>query len=369
MVLLCTGTTVRIAFDMTATLLTKGGVARYTTELVSALTGLDDVEVVALKHRADAARSESERIVYGLDRELRWYGVGIGRLVRASGASLLHCPAHAAPRGVRRPVVLTIHDALVWRYPELFTRANVLHGRLLVPGAARRATRVIVSTRHVGEEIVQRLRVAPERIRVTPFGIFPRFRPTPPDRDWLDQRFALSGPYVLSVGTLEPRKNLEAVLLALPQIRAEHDVSLLVVGGRGWKTGGLERRLHETPGVVPAGHVSDDELVRLYSGAACFVFPSLAEGFGFPPLEAMACGAPVVCSDRTGLPEIVGDAALLVEPTDVEAVADAVRRVLSDEGLAGELRQRGIERARSYTWDACARATAAVYREAVEAVE
>jgi alpha-1,3-rhamnosyl/mannosyltransferase len=140
------------------------------------------------------------------------------------------------------------------------------------------------------------------------------------------------------------------------------DCVLVVAGGRGWRNSEFERELGRHAGrVVVTGFVSDEELVRLYSGAAVFLFPSLAEGFGFPVLEAMACGAPVVCSDRTSLPEVVGDAGLLADPEDDAALAAACERVLSEDGLAERLRERGLERAAGYSWERCANATVGAY--------
>ena len=178
-----------------------------------------------------------------------------------------------------------------------------------------------------------------ERAAVVPGGISKRFRPTEPDPDWLDRRFGIRWPYLLAMGAADPRKNVATAR------RAAGDRQLVVVG----------------PGGI--GHVTDDELVALYSGADCFLFLSLDEGFGFPPLEAMACGCPVLASARGSLPEVLGDSALLVEP-DADEAAAALARVLEDDALRADLRAKGLARACELTWEACARATAAVYRTA-----
>jgi glycosyltransferase involved in cell wall biosynthesis len=238
------------------------------------------------------------------------------------------------------PFVLTVHDVLPLRRPELFTYANRTHFRLLVAPAARRAAAVLTGSTHVRGQIVELLGVAPERVAVTPWGISERFRPTHPDPAWLASRFGIRGPYLLTLGAGDPRKNVATAR------RIAGARQLVVVGSGG------------------TGHVSDQELVALYSGADCFLFLSLDEGFGFPPLEAMACGCPVLASARGSLPEVLGDAALLVEPDAGEA-ADGLGRILQDETLRADLRARGLERARTFSWEACARATAAVYEQAI----
>lgn len=238
------------------------------------------------------------------------------------------------------PFVLTLHDVLPLRRPELFTFANRTNFRLLVAPAARRAAAVLTDSAHVRDQVVELLDVAPERVTVVPCGISERFRPDEPDPAWLERRFGIRGPYLLTMGPDDPRKNVATAR------RAAGPRQLVAVGPGG------------------TGHVTDDELVALYSGADCFLFLSLDEGFGFPPLEAMACGCPVVASARGSLPEVLGDAALLVEPDAGEA-ADALARILQDGALRAELRGKGLMRARGFTWEACARATATVYRTVV----
>lgn len=326
----------RVAFDTTATLLTQGGQARYTRELAAALRGLGEVDVVTVGHRGRAGR-----IAQGLERELLYYPRQLDRELRAAGVQLLHCPGHAAPR-TGLPFVLTLHDVLPLRRPELFTLANRTHFRLLVAPAARRAAAIVTDSAHVRDQVVELLGISPERVAAVPCGISERFRPADPDPAWLERRFGIRGPYLLTMGADDPRKNVAAAR------RAAGTRQLVAVGPGG------------------TGHVTDGELVALYSGADCLLFLSLDEGFGFPPLEAMACGCPVLASARGSLPEVLGDAAVLVEPDAGEA-AEALARILEDEALRDGLRARGLERARAFSWEACARATAAVYRTVVGA--
>jgi glycosyltransferase involved in cell wall biosynthesis len=232
-------------------------------------------------------------------------------------------------------------------------------------GAVRRAARIVTCSEHVRGEVVELLGVDPGRVVVTPLGVHERFRPAPPDEHAL-ARLGVRRPYLLAVATVSPRKNLAAVVRAYSRIAADHPgLGLVIAGATGWRTEETDRAIRAAPsGVVTTGFVADEDLVALYNGAACLVFPSLEEGFGLPPLEAMACGTPVVASNTTSIPEVVGDAGLLVHPGDEEAIELAVRRVLEDGGLAEELRKRGLERARGFSWEACARLTVDVYRAA-----
>ena len=219
------------------------------------------------------------------------------------------------------------------------------------------------------KEIVDVAGIDPEKVIAVPNGVDARFSPSEPDLEWLARRFRIHGPFVLTVGTLEPRKNLVTAIRAV-QLLAANGVSLTLVmaGDRGWRNDELDGLIASS--VCPTlatGYLQDDGLVRLYGSARCFVYPSLYEGFGLPPLEAMACGTPVISSNRASLPEVVGGAALLVAPDDVQAIADAIFRVTTDDQLAVDLGRRGLERSSKFTWQRCAKETVAVYEEALAA--
>jgi glycosyltransferase involved in cell wall biosynthesis len=232
-----------------------------------------------------------------------------------------------------------------------------------------RATRVITPSTYTRAEAIELLRLPEERVVAIPEGCSERFSPRDVDRDELRREFGIDGPYVLSVGTLEPRKNLVTVLRVFRRVSAAvPHAELVLVGGPGWRNDAFEAELGRDGAarrVRVTGFVVDERLVDLYAGAACFLFPSLGEGFGLPPLEAMACGAPVVMSDRPALTELGAGAALQAPPLDVEALAAHVIGVLQDRELAASVRAAGRERARQFTWDATAAATELVYREAL----
>ncbi|WP_053225809.1 glycosyltransferase family 4 protein [Solirubrobacter soli] len=339
----------RVAYDETGLELDATGSARAARCLRDALEPL--ATVVGLAQPS----GPGGRYGRGLIRELAWYPFGLPRRAQTVRADVLACPMPLAPpRRVQVPVVLTINDGIVWDHPEWLTRAHALHARLVLAPAARAATRVLVPSQHTRERVLANVRgLDPERLVVTPYGIDPRFSPGPgPDR----------APYLLAVGTLQPRKNLEAALRAFERLDGGH--RLVVVGARGWRDEELLARVHGSPAAARIdllGRVDDDELLALYRGAACLLYPSRAEGFGFPPLEAMACGTPVVCTAAGSLPEVTGDAALVVEPDDDSGMAAAVERILADPA---PWREAGLEQAARFSWARCAELTVAAYAAA-----
>jgi glycosyltransferase involved in cell wall biosynthesis len=361
-------TELTVGLEVTPGVLIRTGVGRYPVALAPALEELDWLQVRRLAAIDRPAMGTAMRLVQAVRREGFYYPLALERRARKADAELLHL-THPAPTWTRRlPLAVTVHDLLPLRFPRLFPRATVAHTRISARALAS-ADRVLTNSEHTRAEVIELLDLAPERVVATPFGVDQRFRPAPVDRDWLSERFDIRGPYVLAVGTLEPRKNLEGVLRAYDLLERDFpDHACVVVGGKGWRDRTLGTALSRPrERLVATGFVEDEDLVRLYSGADCFVFPSFAEGFGLPVLEAMACGAPVVTSDRSSLPEVAGDAAILVDPDEPEAIAAGIRRVLASPERAARLRARGLERAAGFSWRACAERTAAVYRELVAA--
>jgi glycosyltransferase involved in cell wall biosynthesis len=284
---------------------------------------------------------------------------------------LLHCTAFACPAGWSGPTVFTCHDLTFLTHPELHTVANRLG---CLTGTLRalllEATFLCVS-RATAAVLGQELEVPDGRIRVVHSGVDRRFahegRESSVSR--VRDRFGLEEGYVLSVGTLEPRKNLSRLLEAYAglndDVRRRHP--LVLVGGQGWRHAQFEEQLAR-PGAPEnirlLGFVDDEDLVHLYRCAGVFAYPSIAEGFGFPVLEAMACGAPVVTSDTSSLPEVAGDAARLVNPFDVAELREAIRELLETPGAAADLRRRSIERAAQFSWRTTARGTVELYETA-----
>ncbi len=266
-------------------------------------------------------------------------------------------------------MVITIHDLSFIRFPELFRPANRLYLSAMTRVSARRARRIIAVSAHTRSATVQLLGVPAERIDVVYHGVEPTFRPlSPDDVAEFRRRRGLPERFVLAVGTLEPRKNHVRLLEAFARAR-DATVKLIFVGGKGWLYDELFTRVEQLglrDAVCFPGYVENGELPYWYNAALCLAYPSLYEGFGLPVLEAQACGTPVLTSNLTSLTEAAGDAALLVDPYDVEALAAGLEQLLKDRPLRDELRERGIAHARQFSWPRAAQETVSVYRRALE---
>jgi glycosyltransferase involved in cell wall biosynthesis len=360
--------TPRVGFDTTYGLLSETGIGRYVRSLRSALQDLGDSEVVPLSPIERPAQRGLQRIAQGLVREGWWYPARVERAALREGCTVLHVPQPVLARARRLPLVMTVLDLLPMELPELFTTFPRLQARAALR-SLRQADRIVTISEHTRSIVIERVGRSPESVVATPLGVSEPFRPDPPDENWLRTRFGISDRFVLCVGTLEPRKNLAMALKAFEQVARDlGDVELVVAGPRGWRNREFERLLEHVSGRVHlTGFVSDGDLAKLYSATSCFLYPSLGEGFGLPVAEALACGAPVVTSDRTSLPEVAGEAALLVDPGDLDSVSDAVRWVLEDDQLQTDLRRRALARAPAFSWRRCAELTSGVYRELAEA--
>ncbi len=269
------------------------------------------------------------------------------------------------------PAVLTVHDISFAVRPEYFTLRDRVFLGALVPSALRRAARVITDTEYTRRDLSSRFGVDPARIAVIPLAADPIHRPL--DRaacaDSVRRKHGISAPFILYVGTLQPRKNVGVLIRAFGSLgrRAGLPHKLLIVGKPKYMVEPVHEAIRESgraQDIVFAGFVDDADLPTYYNAADVFVFPSLYEGFGLPVVEAMQCGTPVICSNASCLPEVVGDGALLADPNDADAFAAALERVLGDSALAEQLVQRGLARAGQFSWDRTARETLAVYDQA-----
>jgi glycosyltransferase involved in cell wall biosynthesis len=272
------------------------------------------------------------------------------------------------------PVITTIHDVAFRRFPALFPLKHRLLLNLLIPSSARNAAAVITGSEATRRDLMELYDLPSERIVVTPYAADPIYRPMDVDeaRRAVKERFRIRAPYLLSVGVLQPRKNLVRLVRAFNRIARDIPHRLVLVGKEGWAGEELRRAIAESPAgrePVFTGYVPDADLPALYAGADIFVYPSLYEGFGLPPLEAMACGAPVITSNTSSLPEVVGNAGVTVNPLDTDALARAITDLLQDEARRSALRAAGLQRAGQFHWDHTARATIEVYRRVVAAAE
>lgn len=286
---------------------------------------------------------------------------------------VFHGTNYAVPRGRTARLVVTIHDLTLLRHPHLGTGTLSRFVRR-TSRAATEAHRIIADSESTRRDIIDLLGVPANKLRVVYPGCDLRFQPMlrTAARAYVRDRHGLGDPYILHVGTLEPRKNLDTLVKAYARLRRERRIQhgLVLVGERGWKYESIFKLVDQLglqDAVRCTGAVPAADLPALYNAADLFVYPSLYEGFGLPPLEALACGTPVITSSVSSLPEVVGDAALLVDPGDEEGLALAMAEVLGDGERRRHMRERGLEQARRFSWERCARETLAVYEEAMGA--
>jgi glycosyltransferase involved in cell wall biosynthesis len=301
-----------------------------------------------------------------------WEQVVAPLLLARNNATLFHGMLNIAPFVSPVPTVITIHDLAFIRYPQTFRSYNRTYLDMATRISAQRASMILAVSEHTKREVVEILGVPPERVVVTYDAARVHFKP--PRATILAefrQRKSLPDQFLLYVGTLEPRKNLLTLLEAYSKIANTVGVPLIVGGGKGWMYDAVFKRL-ESLGLQDkvhfVGYLEEQDLPLWYAAATVFVFPSIYEGFGMPPLEAMACGTPVVTSNTSSLPEVVGDAGLMVSPTDTDALADALLRMLQDEALRQACRERGIQQAQRFSWHVTAQKTRNVYEQVAKSL-
>jgi glycosyltransferase involved in cell wall biosynthesis len=290
-------------------------------------------------------------------------------LARRADVALVHSLASTAPARGRFRRVVTVHDLIYARFPEAHSGIRDLGMRMLVPLAVRRSHRVIADSQSTRTDLIELLGAAPERIDVAPLGLGAVQRAQPLAEPQTRARFELDERrVVLSLSAKRPHKNLLALIGALARIPLERRPQLVLPGYPTWHEAELRERaaaLGVSADVRFAGWLGQAELEGLWALADAFVFPSLYEGFGLPVLEAMARGVPVACAEASSLPEVAGDAALLFDPRDEGALAAVLERMLGEPTLARELRARGLERVRQFTWERTARLTLDSYARAL----
>lgn len=330
------------------------GVQRYLLEIMESISG-------------QLERVQSGRAFSGLKGHI-WEQCVLPFRV---GGNLLWSPSNTGPLAVARQVV-TIHDVVPLDHPEWLNWKFAAWYRFLLPRLVLRVRRVIAISEFTKERLLATTKISPEKIIVIPNGVDSRFHPRP-EAEVTAAIEALGLPvrrYLLTVGSLEPRKNLRRLLAAWRQAHTSlpEDIWLVVAGGKGkmmvfGDTTGVEDL---PPRVFLTGRVPDDLLPALYAGAAAFAYVSEYEGFGLPPLEAMASGVPVLVSNTTAFPEVVSDAGLYANPLDVNEIAQGLIRLLTDSAIAADLRERGLKRAKQFSWERTAALTLKVLREAAE---
>jgi glycosyltransferase involved in cell wall biosynthesis len=288
-----------------------------------------------------------------------------------AGVDVFHAPHYVVSPFTPRPYVVTIHDCIHLRFPQyLPNRAAYVYARAMMTIAARRASKILTVSKASKDDILHFLGVPDHKVEVVYNGLDQRLVASPPPDaiERVRDRFMLTSPFILYTGNIKPHKNVDRLIeaYALLRQRGHGDVKLIIIGEEISRFPSLRRLVHrhQLHGQVRFfGFVPDATLSALYRLASVFVFPSLYEGFGLPPLEAMATGLPVITSNVSSLPEVVGDAALLIDPLDAKSIADAIARVLSEPALRADLVKRGYERAKAFSWSNAAARIREVYKE------
>jgi glycosyltransferase involved in cell wall biosynthesis len=356
------------------------GSGRYIHELIRALARLEHGHELVLFGNRDnwplLPAAGCQRVDCGRPTTLRplrllWEQAALPLVLRRQRIDMLHSPVFVAPLLAPCASVLTILDMTWFHLPGQHTRVKGTYFRAMIPPSARRAAHIIAISEASKQDVVALLDLPPEKVVVTHLGVDLRvFHPgaVAGTADCLAGRYGVRRPYILYVGKLEPRKNLPALIGAFSIVAPEFPHQQLVIAGSpGWDYQSIYAAAAQAScreRVCLTGFVAEKDLPALYAGADLFVYPSSYEGFGFPVLEAMACGVPTITSDVSSLPEVAGEAALLVDPRDTGALAAALRRALLDDALRQEMRAKGLEQARRFTWEETARRTLQVYEDA-----
>jgi glycosyltransferase involved in cell wall biosynthesis len=352
-----------------------GGIGTYVRELWARLGQTQGIDVVPFRSSWPADRRVAWTVPMGggvttgrhTTHYPLWDLAGRPALPRSlAGCDVIHATNHVAvpPARPGQALVATVHDLAFERFPEAFPARWRWLYRAGVRAACRRADAILVPSRATADDLAARHDLDPSKVAVIPLAGSTPIGPGDPEATLAE--LGIPQPFVLFVGTLEPRKNVVRLLRAHRRIGSELPHGLVLAGPVGWRTAAIDAELRSAGDrVVATGSVSPERLDALYRGADALCYPSLYEGFGLPVLEAMERGTPVVASTTRAVAEVAGDAALLVEPTDEEAIAAAIRRVLTDPSLADDLRRRGPERAAGFSWDRTAAATVEAYRSAV----
>ncbi|MBK9707206.1 MAG: glycosyltransferase family 4 protein [Acidobacteria bacterium] len=299
----------------------------------------------------------------------KWWLLGLPAFLQISPLDVFHGTNYCVPVFAPCPTVVTIHDLSLLAHSGTHETDNVIRGRRRMPIMARRARKIIAPSEWTKREIIEFLGIKPGKIQVIHEGAREKMLPLPESNcQSVLERFGIKKPYLLFVGTIEPRKNLTTLIRAYDTLlrETEHRPQLVLCGGRGWLDGevfSLVEKLKLQEQVLFTGYVEDSDLPALYSSAEAFIYPSLYEGFGLPPLEAMACGTPVITSNSSSLPEVVGKAGLMHDPEDHLALTRSIVEILSDKDSREHFIRAGLEQASRFSWDRAARETQAVYDE------
>lgn len=374
----------RIGLDGIPLTALKTGVGHYTFELACALARVapeSKFEVVYPSNLPSEITAQAASLSIPANLEIKkvrvgpvgryWWSTGLPRYIRRSGIELFHGTNYDVPPWRQCPTVLTIHDLSLLIHPETHEKRRVSRARRRLPLMAKAANAVIVPTESVRGEVCKHLGLSAEKVFAVPEAARACFAPMEVEHsEDVRRRLGIGNDFLLTVGTIEPRKNLQTLVNAFEEVtggQSQPTLQLVIAGSRGWLSEPFFNALEKSPmrkRIIVTEYLNDDELRALYSSCQAFVYPSIYEGFGLPPLEAMACGAPVITSHIPALEETTGGAAILIEPTNVQELAGAIVDLLESDDLRSRFSTLGRSRAAEFTWEHTARLTLEVYEEA-----
>jgi glycosyltransferase involved in cell wall biosynthesis len=366
----------RIGYDITAVSPQPSGVGTYALQLLLGMVDAEEHQFLLLSNQAGhqghlGGRRGVQDAFRPFPSRMLWMQLALPQQLRGLRPELCHYPNSIAPLRSPCPYVVTIHDMSLSVLPKHHPWRRRLLVRPLIPLAARRAARIITVSTQARDDIVRLLRVPASRVAVIPEAAAPVFRPADgAEQARVRAAYGLRRPYMLYIGTLEPRKNLVRLIRAWHELRQRGAIcqQLVVVGAPGWQFQPIfaeAARLGCADDLIFTGYLPLADLPAIYTAADCFAFPSLYEGFGLPVIEAMSCGTPTLISDTPALSELAGGAALRVSPHSVAAIAAGLEQLLGDGPLRERLRSAGLARAAEFSWQRTARETLGVYRQAL----
>lgn len=373
----------KVGIDYTPAYEQGGGIGRLTRDLIAALAQID----ISSEYKLFVSGATSSELPPPLAPNFQWKPTRIhpkwlARIwhrmklpvpvqVFLGKVDLFHATDFVLPPTLpATKTIVTVHDLSFMRVPDAASPKLKAYLEMVVPRSVRQATYVIADSQATKNDLVDLYEILPDKISVLLSGIDSRYKPINSRSSLLTMRnkYKIGDiPYLFSIGTIQPRKNYSRVIQALRLLRKRgYDLHLVIAGGKGWLEDEMYKTLDDTQMhdyVHLIGFVDEADISALYSGAECVVFPSLYEGFGFPVLEGMACGTPIVTSNVSSLPEVAGDAALMVDPYSVEEIANAVQKILDDSTLKTTLIERGLKQSAKFTWENSARQLLDIYRQ------
>ncbi len=356
----------RIGLDLTSTIGKKTGFGFYAKNLFWALKKeFPTVEWIAIKKKMTSVRDLNSIVRY------RWDQIELPKVLRQKNLDLFHQPAFSLPVKYRGKKIITAHDIIANVFPYKLTLPATIYWRKILPRSFFAADLIIADSKNTKRDLITVLKLPARKIKVVPLGIGNEYKPSSQNKiEATKKKFKISRDYFYTVSTLEPRKNFLFLLKCYAAtLKEKSDLPSLVITGKiGWDESELielAKSEELQSKIIFTGYISDQEKINLYSGAVAFLFPSLYEGFGLPPLEAMACGAPVIASNTSSIPEVVEDAGILLDLKEKQAWIENIIKISENKNLRQKLLHAGRKQAKKFSWQKCARLTMSAYLKVI----